>query len=178
MFCEHPTCSSIAECICQSHCHLSVCEPHRLQHETNLLNEFEKQLDEYSRSLTSLLEQVRSKYKQTKERQQSELNSIHNLFNRSSYVLDQHFQFSKLTQEILKTKRQDLIQYRNGDKQLTKINYEEIEHLSNDMQIHLEGQYKLNKEILNKNYSNISYTTNHSPNDIDCIQLSDSEYNV
>mgnify|MGYP001054531094 FL=1 len=181
MICAHPTCLSKAESICKSHCHLSVCEQHRLEHESNLLKEFEKQLNEYSCSLTSVLDQVRSKFKQTQERQQTEMNSMNFSFSQCLLTLDQHLKFSKSTQDILETKRRDLIQYRNGDRQLTKMNYQELENLPKDIQSYVQEQYQLNKRILDENCSNFSWTTNRSlkinqtSTDVDCIELSDSE---
>jgi len=70
MFCEHPTCSLEAKTTCKYHCQLSVCQQHRLEHETTLLNDFEGQLDELSNPISTLLSKSRR-----------DLNNLKNLVN-------------------------------------------------------------------------------------------------
>ena len=151
MHCEHPTCSLAANTSCKYHCHLSVCEQHRIEHEKNLLIEFEKELDDLSNPISTLLEQSRSDFKQSEESRQCELNRINSLFDRHLSSIDQRLKLSKTTNELILNKRQQIIKYKNGDNQLMKEDYQQIENLSNQIHTNLLEQYKLNNQISIKN---------------------------
>jgi hypothetical protein len=151
MLCEHPACSLKAITICKHHCYLSLCHQHRLEHETNLLNEFEKQLDNLTQPVCNLLDQSRSELKQSEESRQRELDRINSLFDHHLSSVDQRSKFSKVTNELIPNKREQLIKYKNGDNQLTKEDYEQLKNLSNKVQTNLCEQYELNNQIRNKN---------------------------
>jgi hypothetical protein len=151
MFCEHPTCKFEANTICKCHCYLSVCQQHRNEHEKNLLNEFEKQLDDLSNPLSILLNQSQYNLKQSEESHQNELNRINSLFDHYLSSIDQCLKFSKTTNESILNKREQLIKYKNGDTQLTKDDYQQIQNLSNQIQKNLQQQYQLNNQIRDKN---------------------------
>ncbi len=155
MLCEHPTCRLEANTICKCHCYLSVCQQHRNEHEKKLLNEIEEQLDVLSNPLMNLLNQSRYDLKQSEESRQNELNRINSLFNRHLFSIDQRLKLSKTMNEIILNKRQQLIKYKNGDNQLTKEDYQEIENFSNEIQKNLQQQYQLNNQIRDQN-SNIN----------------------
>ncbi len=147
MFCEHPTCTLEANTICKYHCYLSVCQQHRIEHEKKLLNEFEKQLDDLSNPVSTLLEESRNNLKQSEESRQRELDQINSLFDRHSSSIDQRLKLSKTTNELILNKREQLIKYQNGDNQLTKEDYQQIQNLSNQIQNNLQKQYQLNNQI-------------------------------
>jgi tRNA U34 5-carboxymethylaminomethyl modifying enzyme MnmG/GidA len=195
MYCEHPTCSLEASTICKYHCHLSVCEQHRIEHEKKLLIEFENQLDDLSNPISSLLNQSRYDLKQSEESRQCQLNRINSLFDRQSSSIDQRLKFSNKTNELISTKRQQLIKYKNGDNQLTKEDYQQIETLSNQVQTNLQEQRQLTTQICDHNsnidlwpiqsnkiefdfFKDISLyflEENNVSKEIECIELSDSE---
>ncbi|CAF0880397.1 unnamed protein product [Rotaria sordida] len=178
MSCEHPTCSLEANTICKSHCHLYLCQQHRNEHEKSLLNELEKQLDDFSKPITILLNQSQCDLKQSEESRQHELNHINSLFDCHLFSIDQHLKLSKKTNELISTKREQLIKYKNGDNQLTKEDYQQIQNLSNEIQKNLNTQYQLNHEIRNKNSDINSWPIDKENNistEIECIELSDSE---
>jgi len=151
MLCEHPTCTLEANTICKYHCYLSVCEQHRFEHEKKLLNEFEKELDDFSNPISILLNQSRSNLKQSEEARQEELNRINSLFDHHLSSIDQRLKFSKTTNELILNKREQLIKYKNGDNQLTKEDYQRIENLLNQIEKNLQEQYQLNNQIRDKN---------------------------
>ncbi|CAF0727191.1 unnamed protein product [Rotaria sp. Silwood1] len=178
MSCEHPTCSSEANTICKSHCHLPVCQQHRSEHEKSLLNELEKHLDELSNPITTLLNQSQCDLKQSEESRQQELNRINTLFDCHLFSIDQRLKLSKKTSELISIKREQLIKYKNGDNQLTKEDYQLIENLSNEIQDNLHKQYELNHQIRNKNSDINSWPIGKDKNtstEIEYIELSDSE---
>jgi len=104
MLCEHPACRLEANTICKCHCYLSLCQQHRNEHETKLLNEIENQLDDLSNPLTILLNQSRYDLKRSEESRQGELNRINSLFNCHLSSIDQSLKFSKTINEILSNK--------------------------------------------------------------------------
>src|SRR5689334_20948223 len=150
MLCEHPTCTLEANTICKYHCYLSVCQKHRTEHETELLNEFEKQLDNLSNPISTLLNQSQYKLKKSEESRQYELNRINSLFDKYISSIDQRLKFSKTTNELIINKREQLIKYKNGDNQLTKDDYQQIKNLSDQIQNNLQQQYQLNNQICNQ----------------------------
>jgi len=154
MFCEHPTCSLEAKTTCKYHCQLSVCQQHRLEHETTLLNDFEEQLDELSNPISTLLSKSRRDLNQSEESRQRDLNHINSLFDHHLSSIDQRLKLSKKSNELILTKREQLIQYKTGDNQLTKEDYQQIETMSNQIGNSLHDQHELNNHLYNQN-SNI-----------------------
>jgi hypothetical protein len=180
MVCEHPTCTSEGITICQYHCHLSVCQQHRIEHEKNLLNEFEKQLDDLSKPISTLLNQSHSELKESEESRQRELENINSLYNPHLIFIEQNSKLSKTTNEIISQKREQLINYQTGDNQLTKEDYQQIQNLSKQIQHNLQQQCQLNNQIRDKNHHVNSWSIdskqiNNRSTDIECIELSDSE---
>ena len=151
MFCEHPTCSLEANTMCKYHCHLSVCEQHRLEHENNLLITFEKELNDLSNPVLTLLDQFRNDLKQSEESHQRELNRAKSLFDGHLSSVDQRLKLTKKANEIILINREQLSKYKTGENQLTKEDYQQIENFSNQIQKNLHEQYQLNNQIRNKN---------------------------
>lgn len=160
MSCEHPTCSVAAMTICQHHCHLQLCQLHRLEHEKNLLNEFEKQLDQLTRPISHLLHQSRIDLRNSEESRQRELNRINALFDQHLASITQRLQLSKIAQTLIESKREQLLKCQNGDHQLTKEDYQHLQHLSNNMQDNLQDQYQLTNDLRNQHRRIDGWTTN------------------
>ncbi|CAF2314870.1 unnamed protein product [Rotaria sp. Silwood2] len=178
MSCEHPTCTLEANTICKSHCQLSVCQQHRIEHEKSLLNEIEKQLDDLSNPIITLLNQSQCDLKQSEESRQHELNCINSLFDCHLFSIDQRLKLSKKTNELISIEREQLIKYKNGDNQLKKENYQQIQNLSNEIQNNLQKQYELNHQIRDNNTDINSWPIdkeNNRSTEIEYIELSDSE---
>ena len=146
-----PTCSLEANTICKYHCHLSICEKHRLEHENNLLITFEKQLDDLSNPVSTLLNQLRNDLKQSEEFHQRDLNQAKSLFDGHLSSVDERLKLTKKANELILIKREQLLKYKTGENQLTKEDYRQIENFSNQIQKSLHEQYQLNDEVRNKN---------------------------
>jgi hypothetical protein len=176
MFCEHPTCTLEANTICKYHCHLSVCQQHRIEHEKKLLNEFEKHLDDLSKPISILLNQTRLNLKESEESRQRELDQINSLFDSHLIFIEQNSKLSKTTNELISHKREQLINYQTGDNQLTKEDYQQIQNLSKKIQNNFQQQCQLNNQIRDKNHHINSWSIDIKEiTDIECIELSDSE---
>ncbi|CAF1013369.1 unnamed protein product [Adineta steineri] len=178
MFCEHPICSLETNSVCTYHCHLPICQKHRYEHEKNLLNEIEKQLVDLSDPISVLLSQTRNDFKESEESRQRELTRINSLFDCRISSTDRRLKLARTTNELIIVKREQILQYKTGDNQLTQNDYHQIETISNEIRKNLLQLYQLNNEINNQN-SNIdlwpieqekSISTN-----IECIVLTDSE---
>lgn len=151
MSCEHLTCQSKTKTICKCHCSLTVCEQHRIEHEKILLNEFEKQLDDLLNPLSTFLNQSRCNLTKSEESYHSELNHINSLFDHHLSSINQRLKFSKTAHEFISNKRKQIVNYKNGDYQLTKDDYQQVENFSNDIELNLQEQYQLNDHIKDKN---------------------------
>lgn len=151
MSCEHPVCSIEANTICKSHCQLSVCQQHRLEHEKDLLKNFEKQSDNLANIISILIDQSRSLMQQSEQSRLAEINRINSLFDCHISLIDERLHLSKKSNELIITKREELNKYKNGDKQLTKEDFQQLEDLSSQIQKNLLKQYELNNQINNKN---------------------------
>ncbi|CAM2704029.1 unnamed protein product [Rotaria socialis] len=178
MFCEHPTCSLEANTTCIFHCHLTVCQQHRFEHEKRLLNKIEQQLDELSSPISTLLQQSQCDLRKSEESRQQELNLINSLFDSRLLSIDERLKLAKTTNELIAIKREQLIQCKCGATQLTKEDYQQIKNLSSQIQNNLHEQDELTNQIRNYNFSIKLWPMdkqNHASTEIECIEISDSD---
>lgn len=171
MFCEHPICSSEANTICKYHCHLSVCEQHRIEHEKKLLNDFETELNHLSQPIGTLFNQTRSNLKDLEQTHQHDLDRITSSYDSHVLAIDQRLKFLKTTTAFIASKREQLINYQNGDQQLTREDYQQIQNLIKQTQQNLQQQYQFNHQLREKTYSPQEDTRSN----VECIEISDTE---
>lgn len=172
MFCEHPTCSLESNTICKYHCHLSVCEQHRIEHEKKLLHDFEHELNHLNHPITNLLNQTRSKFKDLEQTRQQDLDRINSIYDSHLSIIDQRMKFIQTTNTFISNKREQLINFQNGDYRLTRNDYQVIEHLTEQMQKNLREQYQFNHHIRDRNKSLKIYSIDKQ---VECIEILDSE---
>ncbi|CAF0916779.1 unnamed protein product [Adineta ricciae] len=172
MSCEHPACSSEAHLICSSHCHLSVCEKHRFEHESDLRSEIEKRLKEINDPISTILLQTRRELEQSEEAWQRESKQANSLFDLQQSSIDQRLKLIEQTRELLTRKREHLNQHKAGEIQLTKEDYQELEVALN----------QINKEDNQPNPSSIRIVSpsidtkpHHTSTDVEYIEISDSD---
>ena len=89
--------------------------------------------------------------KKSEESRQHDLNRLNSLFDHHLSSTDQRLKLSKKATELITTKREQLIQYKTGDTQLTKEDYHQIETMSNEIEKNLHEQYQLNNQNNNIN---------------------------
>lgn len=174
MFCEHPICSLEATTICKYHCHLSVCEQHRIEHEKKLLTDFEVELNHLSQPIGTLLNQTRSNLKDLDQSRQDDLDRITSSYDSHILAIDQRLKFLKTTTAFIASKREQLINYQNGDQQLTRTDYQQIHNLIQQTQQNLHQQYQFNQQIREKNQAIKTYSIDASA-EVECIEISDTE---
>lgn len=172
MFCEHPTCSLESNTICKYHCHLSVCEQHRIEHEEKLLHDFEHELNHLTNPISTLLNQTRSKFKDLEQSRQQDLDRINSIYDSHLSVIDQRIKFAQTTNAYISKKRDQLINFENGDHRLTRNDYQVMQHLTEQMQNHLREQYQFNHHIRDRNKPLKIYSIER---EVECIEISDSE---
>ena len=180
MFCEHPTCSLEANTICKYHCHLSVCEQHRIEHEKKLLNDFENEFNHLTNPIANLFNQTRLKFKTFEQSRQEDLDRLNSIYDSHLLVIDQRLKFAQQTKTFVSTKREQLINVQNGDHRLTREDYQSMEQLIEQTQENLQEQYRSNHQIRTKNkpmkiFTNEEDTRTNVFTEVECIEISDSE---
>ncbi|UJR25602.1 hypothetical protein I4U23_006946 [Adineta vaga] len=181
MSCEHPACSSKADVTCLSHCHLSICHKHRLEHENHLYDEIQKQLDDLSNPLSTLISQIQQDLRQSEELHQRELNRINSHFDLQQSSIDQRLKLTKQTNELLSKKREQLNQHKTGDKQLTKEDYLQLEWMLNQINKNLhehEHNHHIDTQTINNHRSTSEMKQTNSSTTIECIEILDSDDDV
>lgn len=177
MLCEHPGCTSEASQICDRHCHLSLCRQHCLEHETHFLKQFKDQIDQLRQPVSHLLNRTRDELEASEECRRSELKRINEIFDQYLSMINRRSQLSKKAQDFIPKKRAEIIKYKSGDEQLTREKHEELENFYKHLQENLQDQYALTQLLNDKNQPIDSSSTiyHNASNDIDCIELSDSD---
>ena len=145
--------------MCKLHCHLFVCQRHREQHETNLLNEFGKQLISLTNPVSTLLLQARFDLQQLEESRQRELDRVNALCDHHVSSINQRSQFSKWAKDVIPTKREQLLKTKDGDQQLTRGDYQQIKNLIGQIQEHLHEHHLSTDHLRHKNTTIDSWPT-------------------
>ncbi|CAF1138048.1 unnamed protein product [Adineta ricciae] len=172
MSCEHPACSSEAHLICSSHCHLSVCEKHRFEHESDLRSEIEKRLKEITDPISTILLQTRRELEQSEEAWQHESKQVNSLFDLQQISIDQRLKLIEQTRELLTRKREHLNKHKAGEIQLTKEDYQELGVALN--QINKED-YQPDPSSIRTASPSIDTKPHHTSTDVEYIEISDSD---
>jgi hypothetical protein len=144
MLCEHPTCRAPVATICQHHCHLSLCHEHRREHETNLLDEFEQQLQSLITPIAQLLHRSRAQLRRSEEARQKELNRLTSLFEEQISSAYRRLKQGNATHDTVISKRQCIARIRVGDHSLHRDEFDEVHSLAHRMQTHLHEQQQVN----------------------------------
>lgn len=149
--CSHPNCNVEATSLCRNHCCLSICENHRVQHESLFLADFENQLNQLETPIQRSIIQTKTLLEQLDRSFQQDLRRLKSTFDEQFRLVDCRIDFLQQRKDLFEKSREYAKRCQQTGQQPTKEDFSKLNDLLEKIQHDLQRQKEISRLIDDRN---------------------------